>query len=318
MRMVLAADLDRILSFPKLVDAIDQALRMAITVPPRHHHTIETPGSAPATCLIMPAWSGGAERYLGIKLVNIFPDNGARNLPSVMGSYVLMSGETGAPLAMMDGTRLTLWRTAAVSALASRYVSRADSRRLVMVGAGALAPFLIKAHRSVRPIEHVTLWNRSRARSVSVVQALKADGIQVQIADDLETAVRRADIVSCATLSSTPLVHGAWLKPGAHLDLVGAFTPDMRESDDEAVRLARILVDTREGSLKEGGDLVQPIKAGVIPLNKVEAELSDLAHRRVVFERKADDVTLFKSTGSAVFDLAAAMTVHETLLAKAA
>jgi alanine dehydrogenase len=313
MRIVLAAEMDRMLVMPKLIDAIDQTLRMAITVPARHHHTIGHAGMTPATCLIMPAWNDGAERFLGIKLVNIFPDNGARNLPSVMGSYVLMSGETGGPLAFMDGTRLTLWRTAAVSALASRYVSRADSRRLVMVGAGALAPFLIRAHRAVRPIEHVALWNRSRARSVSVVQALKAEGVQVQIADDLEAAVRRADIISCATLSSAPLVRGAWLKPGAHLDLVGAFTPDMRESDDEAVKKSRIFVDTREGALKEGGDLVQSIKAGVMAASQVEAELSDLAHGRFSMDRMSDDITLFKSTGSAIFDLAAAMTVYRSL-----
>ncbi len=311
MRIIAAKEMDHLLSMPKLIDAIDQGFRGGMTVPARHHHTLSFPGMTPATLLIMPAWSGGSERYLGIKLVNVFPDNGAKNLPSVLGAYVLMSAETGAPLCVMDGTRLTVWKTAAASALASRYLSRPDSRRLVMVGAGALAPFLIRAHRAARPIEHVSLWNRGRARAVSVVQALKAEGIQVQIVDDLEAAVRKADIVSCATLSTEPLVKGAWLKPGAHLDLVGAFTPAMRESDDEAVLRSRLFCDTREGSLKEGGDFVQPIKAGIIQESQVEAEFLDLSNGRVVIDRKADDITLFKSTGSAGMDLSTAIAVWD-------
>jgi alanine dehydrogenase len=309
MRMIDAAGLDRLLNMKRLIDAIDAGFRSGMIIPKRHHHTLERPGMTPATHLIMPAWTAGTEPYLGIKLVNVFPDNAKANLPSVMGSYVLMSAATGAPLAVMDGTRLTLWKTAAASALASRYLSRTDSRRMLMVGAGALAPFLIKAHRTVRPIEHITLWNRSRARSVGVVQALKAEGIQVQIADDLEAAVRKADVISCATLSTEPLVKGAWLKPGTHLDLVGAFTPAMRESDDEAVLRSRLFVDTREGSLHEGGDLVQPLQAGLIKESKIEADFIELCNARVTIDRAADDLTLFKSTGSAGMDLSTAIAV---------
>jgi alanine dehydrogenase len=311
MRMISATEMDRLLAMQPLMEAIDAGFRAGMTVPARHHHTIAFPGMTPATHLIMPAWSGGAARYLGIKLVNVFPDNGAKGLPSVMGSYVLMSAETGAPLAVMDGTRLTLWKTSAASALGSRYLSRPDSRRLVMVGAGALAPFLIKAHRSARPIEHVSLWNRGRARAVAVAQELKAEGIQVQIVDDLELAVRKADIVSVATLSADPLVKGDWLKPGAHLDLVGAFTPQMRESDDAAVLTSRLFCDTREGSMHEGGDLVQPLRAGLIRPEQVEAEFLDLCNGRVLVNRKADDITLFKSTGSAGMDLSTAIAVWE-------
>jgi alanine dehydrogenase len=309
MRMIDAAALDRLLDLRSLIDAIEAGFRSDMVIPKRHHHTLEAPGMTAATHLIMPAWRFGEQPYLGVKLVNVFPDNAKRNLPSVLGSYVLMSAETGAPLAVIDGTRLTLWKTAAASALASRYLSRSDSRRMLMVGAGALAPFLIRAHRAVRPIEHVTLWNRSRARSVGVVQALKAEGIPVQIADDLEGAVRKADLISCATLSTEALVKGDWLKPGTHLDLVGAFTPAMRESDDQAVLRARLFVDTREGSLHEGGDLVQPLRAGLIKESDVEAEFLDLCNGRVTVQRKSEDITLFKSTGSAGMDLSTAIAV---------
>jgi alanine dehydrogenase len=311
MRMIAAEEMDRLLTMPKLMEAIDHGFRMDMTVPVRHHHTIAFESMTPATHLLMPAWNDGSDRYLGIKLVNVFPDNGAKGLPSVLGAYVLMSGDTGAPLAVMDGTRLTLWKTAAASALASRYLSRPDSRRMVMVGAGALAPFLIKAHRTARPIEHIALWNRGRARAVSVVQALKAEGIQVQIVDDLESAVRKADIISCATLSNEPLVRGEWLRAGAHLDLVGAFTPSMRESDDAAVMRARLFCDTREGALKEGGDLVQPLKAGLIREDQIEAEFVDLCRSKVVIKRQAEDITLFKSAGSAGMDLSTAIAVFD-------
>jgi ornithine cyclodeaminase len=312
MRVVDQAGIDAALTFPALVEAIDAALRSDMIAPVRHHHTIAR-REGDATHLIMPAWSAGAGGYLGVKVVNVFPGNGARNLPSVMGTYLLMSGDTGAPLAAMDGARLTLWRTAACSALAARYLARPDAATHLMVGAGALAPFFLRAHRAVRPITRSLIWNRNRAGSERVAEALMSEGIAVEIADDLEAACRIADIISTATLSREPLVRGAWLKPGAHLDLVGAFTPEMRESDDECVIRARLFCDTRGGALKEGGDLVQPIRAGVIAESKVEADLFDLARGIVQVSRTPSDITLYKSTGGALFDLAAAGLVAEAL-----
>jgi ornithine cyclodeaminase len=310
MRIIDAAGVDAALTFPRLIAAIESALRAEIVVPVRHHHTIER-AEGNATHLLMPAWAREAGGYIGVKLVNVFPGNAARGLPSVMGSYVLMSGDTGAPLAVIDGTRLTLWRTAAASALAARSLARQDARTHLMIGAGALAPFFLRAHRAVRPISRSLLWNRSRAHAETVAAGLAAEGIAVEVADDLEAAVRQADIVSTATLAKTPLVSGAWLKPGCHLDLVGAFTPEMRESDDDCVRRARLFCDTRGGALKEGGDLVQPIRAGVIAESKVEADLFDLARGNVTITRAEEDITLYKSTGGAIFDLAAAGLVAE-------
>jgi ornithine cyclodeaminase len=308
MRVLDAAAVDAALDFPALIDAIDAALRAEIILPVRHHHNVERPDGN-ATQLIMPAWNARAGGFLGVKIVNVFPGNAARSLPSVMGTYVLMNGDTGAPLAVMDGAQLTLWRTAAASALAARYISKADASTHLMVGTGALAPFFIGAHRATRPIKRTILWNKTRANAEKLAASLARDGIAVEVADDLEAAVRQADIISTATLSTTPLVRGAWLKPGAHLDCVGAFSPSMRETDDEAVLRARLFADIRASVLKEGGDFVQPIRAGIIGEDRIEADLFDLARGTIAFSRRPDDITFFKSTGSAIFDLAAAALV---------
>ena len=322
MRVVDADEVEAALSYPGLVDVLEAAFRIGAISPPRHHHTIKLPdcngaASADATLLLMPAWSvsaPGAEtagRYLGVKVVSVFPDNGRIGLPAVQGAYLLMSAETGVPLAMIDARRLTAWRTAAASALASRYLSRPNSRRLVVVGAGALAPYLVRAHSSVRPIERVAVWNRSRAGAERLVDGLKAAGVTAVVVDDLEAAVSEADIVSTATLSKTPVVRGAWLRPGTHLDCVGAFRPNMRETDDDVVRRARIWVDTRIGALKEAGDLVIPLAAGAITETAIEGDLFDLARGAAPLRRSDGEITMFKSVGASIEDLAAALEVFE-------
>jgi ornithine cyclodeaminase len=258
--------------------------------------------------LLMPAWEkGGSESgFLGVKVVSVYPGNAKRGLPSVAGTYLLMRADTGEPLAVIDGQALTLWRTAAASALAASYLARQDARRLVMVGAGALAPYLIAAHASVRPIDDVLVWNHNFARAETRAAELAGRPYAVRATRDLEAAVRDADIVSCATLSNDPLVKGAWLKPGAHLDLVGAFTPKMRESDDEAARLATLYVDTRAGALKEAGDIVQPLAAGIIQESDISGDLFDLCRGTAGGRDTPDQITLFKSVGTALEDLPAA------------
>jgi ornithine cyclodeaminase len=315
MRIFDRAAVDAALAYPALVDTLDAAFANGAIAPPRHHHGIALDGRPEATLLLMPAWetrepgSRFAGRYMGVKSVTVFPDNDARGEPAVLGTYLLLSAETGETLAVMDATRLTAWRTAAASALASRHLSRPDAARLLMVGAGALAPFLIRAHASVRPIREVAIWNRSRPRAQPLVEALAQSGIAATIVDDLAAAVSHADIVSVATLSSEPLVRGAWLKPGAHLDCVGAFKPSMRETDDEVVRRARIFVDTYAGALAEAGDILQPLQAGLIGKEAVLGELSELCRGTVKGRTSAEEITMFKSVGASIEDLAAAVAV---------
>jgi alanine dehydrogenase len=314
MRSIGAEEIDSVLTYPALIDALDAAFRADIEVPPRHHHRIARPG-ADATLLLMPAWTRGAASHIGIKLVTVFPDNGQRGLPSIYGQYLLLDGATGAALALLDGTMLTKRRTACASGLASRYLSRPESRRLLMIGTGALAPQLVRVHAKVRPIEEVAIWGRRPQRAADLAQELldtlpRALGrpISVRAVADRRQAVAMADIVSCATLSKMPLVEGDWLRDGQHVDLVGAYTPQMRESDDRAVSRARVYVDTRAGALKEGGDIAQPLANGTIDEDDILADLFELSRGQQAGRLPGDaaSITLFKSVGAALEDLAAA------------
>jgi ornithine cyclodeaminase len=313
-RIITADDIARVLTYDALADALADAFRADINVPLRHHHAIKGPG-ADATLLLMPAWTESGDRYLGCKIVTVFPENSKRNEPAVYGQYLLMSGETGAPLALIDGRALTVWRTAAASALAARYLAREDAAHLVMVGAGALAPHLVRAHMAVRPVSKVTLWNRTRGRAISTAFGLAAAGLVVDVGEDLEAAVREADIVCCATLAALPLIKGAWLKKGTHVDLVGGFTPKMREADDQAVKRARVYVDTRAGALKEAGDIVNPIRRKVIAKTHIRGDLFDLCRGKTKGRGSPGEITLFKSVGTAIEDLATAMLVWRGITA---
>lgn len=316
MRVVTSAQINGALTFRELVETLRSAFRADIETPVRHHHTIERPNGSDATLLLMPAWNDFSKQthsdrgYIGIKVVSVFPDNAEVGAPTVQGVYLLLSGRNGETLAVMDGQALTLWRTAAASALAASYLAREDASKLMMVGAGALAPYLIRAHASVRPISEVLVWNRNRESAERQARSLDGfDGLNVQATSDLEGGVRGADVISCATLSKQPIVKGEWLSAGSHLDLVGAFTPQMRECDDTAVNTARIFVDTRAGALKEGGDITQPLASGVINENDVAADLFELCRGEKAGRRYYDQITLFKSVGTAIEDLAAAIQV---------
>lgn len=307
MQQVEAARVRQVLQPAALLEALAEGFRQGAEVPPRHHHTLAHPQGPDATLLLMPAWQVGG--YIGVKLVTVFPGNGARALPAIMGIYLLSDAMTGQPLALIDGPMLTLRRTAAASALAARFLARPDARRLVMVGTGALAPHLIEMHAAVRPLEEVLVWGRDRKKAEAVIRDLALPGLTLAATDDLEAAVRQADIVSCATLSTEPLVKGAWLRPGAHLDLVGAYTPAMREADDEAVRRARVYVDTLEACPREGGDIAQPLKSGALTLEAIQGDLFQLCRGERPGRSTAEEITFFKSVGHALEDLVAAIAV---------
>lgn len=309
MRVISAAEVQAALDFETLVGRLRDVFRRDVQAPLRQQYDIPISGEPDQSLLLMPAWQAG--RYVGVKIVTVTPGNGPRGLPAVMGAYLLIDGRNGSPSALIDGPMLTLRRTAAASALASAYLSRPDSARLLMVGTGALAPHLVAAHAAVRPIRDVLIWGRTPAKAQRLAKSIRLKPVRIEATEDLEGAVRGADIVSCATLSSEPLVQGAWLSDGQHLDLVGAFRPDMRETDAEVFRRARIFVDTREGALAEGGDLVQAIQAGALEPEDVAADLFELTRGERAGRRFYDQITLFKSTGSALEDLAAAQLTVE-------
>lgn len=319
MRMISAADVDRVLDFAALVETLRTAFRDGAVQPVRHHHTIERPDGAASTLLLMPAWNdlvragtsdGG---HVGVKIVTVSPDNNAIGKPAVMGLYLLLDARTGEPQALIDGPRLTQWRTACASALAATYLAREDASKLLIIGAGALSRFLANAHSAVRPISEIRIWNRTAANAEAAAADLRRSGLNASVAADLDEALGWADIVSAATISSEPLVKGALLSPGAHVDLVGGFTPTMREADDETIRRARVYVDTRAGATKEAGDIVQPLASGVLTSDAIVADLHELARGEKPGRGSPDEITLFKSVGAALEDLAAGIAVYENI-----
>lgn len=296
------------LPWRELIIALEEMFRSNCVMPVRHHHDMEVPGEAQAVMLLMPAWVPG--EHIGVKILNLFPDNHRRALPTIIGSYLLSSGKTGEMLAMVEGGELTARRTAATSALAARYLSRADSQTLLMAGTGRLSLNLMEAHCVNRPLKRFLVWGRDQSKAEETAARARALGLPAEAVRDLAAAAGEADIISCATLSEEPLIQGAWLKPGTHLDLVGAFKPSMRESDDEAVLRSCLFVDTRAGALKEGGDLVQPLQAGLIGSDHIRAELADLVQGRHPGRQSNGEITLFKSVGAALEDLAGAILAY--------
>jgi ornithine cyclodeaminase len=304
------------LPMPALVAALRAMFAAGCEMPVRHHHRVDVQGEEAATLLLMPAWKVGA--YLGVKIVNVFPGNAVRNLPAVNAAYILMSGRTGEILATIDGGELTARRTAAASALAATCLARNDASTLAIVGTGRLCANVAEAYLAIRPIRRIFVWGRNGDHAEKAARSVAALGVEATAAHSLEEAVARADIVSCATLSAAPLVLGKWLKPGAHVDLIGAFTPDMRESDDEAVRRASVFVDTRAGAVKEAGDIVLAIRSGALREQDIRADLFELCRGAHKGRARADEITLFKSVGAALEDLAGAVLAYESVAAKAA
>jgi alanine dehydrogenase len=304
-----AARIADLLDYPATIAALRTAFAADYDAPPRHHHHIASGDGAPeGTMLLMPAWASG--RYLGVKVVNVFAQNAALGLPAVQGVYLLFSGRSGAALAMLEGGELTARRTAAASALAASHLARPDARRLLIVGTGRLAAHLATAHATIRPLRAIAVWGRDPARAAAVAAGLAAQGLPAAPASDLEAAVAQADIISCATLSRTRLIRGDWLRAGTHLDLVGGFTPAMRETDDAAIRRASLFIDT-EAALGEAGDIAAPLAAGLIGRGDIRADLAALVRGTHPGRIAADEITLFKSVGAAIEDLAAAILAYE-------
>lgn len=294
-----ADEVARLAPYVDLVAAFEAGHRQPIAACER---IVYGPSGDRRRFMALPAWQTGGEGggAIGIKLVTVFPDNPRRGLPAVQAVVLLFDGETGEVLAMIDGTELTYRKTAGDSALGSRLLSRPDSRTLLMVGAGGLAGHLIAAHRAVRPsIERVLIWNRTADKAEALVEA----GVADEVVDDLDAAVGSADVISTATMSADPLVKGALLRPGTHVDCVGAFLPDHREVDDDVVTRAEIFVDSREAAVHESGDLVIPTAAGTIGADAVRADLFQLCRGEHPGRSGRDAITMFENGGGGHLDL---------------
>ena len=299
------------LCFDTLVPALRAAFAGSTQVPPRHVHAIAQQSQAMGTVLIMPAWSDTG--YLGIKTINIFPGNGALGLPGLHATYVLYDARTGVPLAMMDGNEITAHRTAAAAALGASFLARDDARELLVLGTGRVARLLPAAMRSVRPgLTRIRLWNHRPDSAQALAAQWREQGLAVEVVSDLESAVRRADIVSCATLATQPLVRGEWLAPGAHLDLIGSFTPQMKEADAACFGPGRrVFIDTEEAPTK-AGDLLDALAAGLLTPGAIQGTLAQLCRGERAGRRGPQEQTVFKAVGSALEDLTAAVRIWQS------
>jgi len=306
-RVYSAAEVHAALPWGPLADALQAAFVRGAQVPLRHAHAL-----APTdTLLLMPAWD---DRLLITKLVTVIP-----GAPSTVEATVMaMDRATGHPLAVLDGEALTLRRTAATSALAARHLALPEVETLLVMGTGRLAAWMARAHTALRPgLQRVLVWGRRVEAAQALAAQLAEEGLPAQAAADLETAVRAARLISCATTSTEPIVRGAWLSPGTHLDLVGGFRRDMREADAAAIARATLVVDTRAGALAEAGDVIQAIAEGAISEAHIVADLAALCRGAHPGRTRTDEITAFKSVGWAGEDLAAARLAYAAATATA-
>lgn len=292
------------LPYKDLIDALEEGFQGDYDAPLRHHHYLRNEGTEDDVLLLMPAWR--SEGYGGIKLVNVVPGNAKRGRAALSSSYVLFDRETGEHLLIADGGELTARRTAAASALAARRLARPDSATHLIVGAGRVGFNLALAYREVLPITRTLVYDINPDNAARMVASLAKEGIAAEVADNVQSATAEADVISCATLARTPVLLGDWLRPGHHVDLIGSFTPEMREVDDTAITRASVYVDTHD-ALVESGDIKTPLESGVLNENDILATLKELCDSGDHPRQSIDEITLFKGVGTAIEDLSAAI-----------
>lgn len=313
MRTVSAAELRSVLHHRMLIERLRQSFRAGVEAPPEHRHRVETYGASDAALLLAPAWQ--VNQSVGVRVDSVFPDNAGGDLPIVQGVYLLADGKTGVPQALLESSAALGRRSgAAASALAASYLARPDAERLLVVGTGPLALELVEAHTAVRTIRHVLVWGRDPQKARRIAARFHRPKFRIEATGDLEGAVRGADIVACATAAREPLIRGDWLRPGQHLDLLGGVTPEMREADDGCIRRSRVFVDCRDRKAVEAGDIAQPMTSGLLTAEDIAGDLFDLSRGERAGRRFYDQITLFKSVGTALADLCAAQMAVEMVL----
>jgi ornithine cyclodeaminase len=293
------------LPYPALIEALALGLQGAIESPLRSHYE---PNHDASTVLIMPAWK--RHEVFGVKLVSFWPDNGERNLLTIAGVYVLFSCIDGIPLAVMDGTELTQRRTAAVTALGARILARKNSKTLVVLGTGSLSVPMVLAHCSVMDLERIEVWGRSPDKAQAVVDSLASHGVVAYANSDVQQAVSHADVVCACSAAVKPFIRSEWVRPGTHVGLVGAFTPDMAEAEPALMARSQVFADSREAILQKGGEVLQAIRQGLIAHSDIQGEVAELAAEPArAWRSSAESITVFKSVGFAALDLIAAQAV---------
>ena len=309
MKVIEASDVHRVLNFPDLVEAIRNTFAKPAGTPRRTVFVLDENDPYHDAFAVLPSWSSDV---IGVKAFTYLPSNAPKGLQILNSKILLFSRETGVPLALVDGTTVTYWRTAAVAALAADFLARKDAKRLMVCASGNLAPFMILAHASVRNYDDITVWGRNPEKVSRTIETVKAKRPELNIRPvaDREMAARESDVISCATASREPIIHGTWIKPGTHTDFFGNHEKKYRECDSDLVVKSRVFVDSRANTMNEAGEILVPIDEGRITEGHVLGELADLCSGRVKGRGNDDEITLFKSVGTALSDLSAASLVE--------
>jgi ornithine cyclodeaminase len=290
------------LPYPLLVDALAQGLQQFAETPAR---SFFSPNQDASCVMIMPAWR--PHQMMGVKLVSVWPENNAKGESAVSAVYVLISCLDGRPLAVLDGTELTLRRTAAAAALAAKRLARDNSETLAVLGTGSLSVPLVQAHTDTMRFKNVLVWGRQFYKAQLVVNQLRELGIEVRAMGDLHKTLAMSDVVAVATTATEPFLKAAWVRPGTHISLVGAFTPQMAEAEPGLISKSQLFADCRASVLEKGGEVFQAIEQGLILDSDIIADLAELtAQSDRSWRHDAQAITVFKSVGFALLDLIAA------------
>lgn len=302
MKIFEADQVNQALNFPLLINSLEAGFKKDFGMPPRQVFSLSVDPAVRDGFAVLPAWN---DEVIGLKAFTHFAENAAMGLPTVHAKILLFNRADGVPLAMVDGTSVTLWRTAAVSALASRYLARADSQTMLLLGTGRLAIPLVNAHLTEHSLSRIFLWGRSKEKVSVLKQSLMCLHPHVNFiaVEDLPECVALVDIVVCATGSATPLVCGDNVMPGCHVDLMGNHSPDRRECDTALICKSSIYVDYRPNVLKEAGELLIPMAEGKFKAENIRGDLAELCQGAVSTRSGFSQITVFKSVGTALSDL---------------
>jgi len=305
MKIISAEAVHAALSYPALIDALQEAYAKKFTMPPRNVFLLDEPGVSHDAFALLPSWN---DSMIGVKAFTYFPDNPKPGYQSLYSKILLFDRKHGEPLALVDGTSVTFWRTAGISGLVSRLLSRANSETLLLLGTGNLASYIIRAQASVRPLKCVLVWGRTRANAEKVVREMSPAlaGIEFLVVEDLDDACGRADIVISATGAHEPLVKHAWIKEGTHTDFIGNHHATKRECDSALVIKAKVYLDSRDNCFREAGEILVPISEGVFRKEQVVGQLTEMCSGQVPLRMNDKEITLFKSIGMALSDLVGA------------
>jgi 1-pyrroline-2-carboxylate reductase [NAD(P)H] len=308
MKVIEADEVERALDFPSLVAALRSAFAGPAGTPRRTVYALAENDPFHDAFAVLPAWN---DEIIGVKAFTYLPSNVPHGRQILHSKVLLFDRRTGAATALVDGTQVTYWRTAAVAALAADYLARRDAKRLLFCGTGNLAPYMILAHASVRSYERIAVWGRHSEKVARTIELVKAGNPRLHCvpAANLEAEVRGADVISCATGSKQALFDSRWVKPGTHADFFGNHEKAARECDSDLIASSRVYVDSRANCLNEAGEILIPIAEGRITEAHVLAELAELCSGRIAGRRNAQEITVFKSVGTALSDLAAASLV---------